>query len=74
MTEHEKLLMLRVIVAKQKEELEAKEQTIKKQNIRIEKLNIQLKNMIQALLYILKKLFGSHTKRNNRQRCTVYTC
>ena len=62
MTEHEELLMLRVLVVKQKEELEAKEQIIEKQNIRIEKQNIQIENMIQALLHARKKLFGSSTE------------
>ena len=62
MTEHEELLMLRVLVAKQKEELEAKEQIIEKQTIRIEKQNIQIENMIQALLHARKKLFGSSTE------------
>ena len=62
MTEHEELLMLRVLVAKQKEELEVKEQIIEKQTIRIEKQNIQIENMIQALLHARKKLFGSSTE------------
>ena len=55
MTEHEELLMLRALVAKQKEELVAKEQIIEKQNIQIE-------NMIQALLHARKKLFGPSTE------------
>lgn len=55
MTEQEELLMLRALVAKQKEELAAKEQLIEKQNIQIE-------NMIQALLHARKKLFGSSTE------------
>ena len=56
MTEHEELLMLRVLAAKQKEELEAKEQIIEKQTIRIEKQNIQIENMIQALLHARKRI------------------
>ena len=55
MTEHEELLMLRALVAKQQEELAAKEQVIEKQNIQIE-------NMIQALLHARKKLFGPSTE------------
>lgn len=55
MTEHEELLMLRALVAKQQEELAAKEQIIEKQNIQIE-------NMIQALLHARKKLFGPSTE------------
>lgn len=52
MTEHEELEMLRALVEKQKQELEAKEKIIQKQNI-------QLENMIQALLHARKRLFGS---------------
>ncbi|WP_010248253.1 IS66 family transposase [Acetivibrio cellulolyticus] len=52
MTEHEELEMLRALVEKQKQELEAKDKIIQKQNI-------QLENMIQALLHARKKLFGS---------------
>ena len=55
MTEHEELLMLRALVEKQKEELAAKERIIEKQNIQIE-------NMIQALLHARKKLFGPSTE------------
>ena len=55
MTEQEELLMLRALVAKQKEELEQKEKTIEQQNIRIE-------NMIQALLHAGQKLFGKSTE------------
>ena len=55
MTEQEELLMLRALVAKQKEELEQKDKTIEKQNIRIE-------NMIQALLHARQKLFGKSTE------------
>lgn len=55
MTEQEELLMLRALVAKQKEELEQKDRVIEHQNIRIE-------NMIQALLHARQKLFGKSTE------------
>ena len=55
MTEQEELLMLRALVAKQKEELKQKDRTIEQQNIRIE-------NMIQALLHARQKLFGKSTE------------
>jgi len=38
MTEQEELLMLRALVAKQKEELEQKDRMIEQQNIRIENM------------------------------------
>jgi len=55
MTEHEELLMLRELVSKQAQEIQAKDQVITKQNIQIE-------NMIQALLHAQKKLFGASTE------------
>lgn len=55
MTEHEELLQLRELVETQKEQLEAKDKIIEKQNIQIE-------NMIQALLHARKKLFGSSSE------------
>ena len=55
MTEHEELLMLRALVQKQQLELEKKEQTIKR-------LNIQVENMLQALLHARKKLFGASSE------------
>ncbi|OPZ88194.1 MAG: hypothetical protein BWY74_03223 [Firmicutes bacterium ADurb.Bin419] len=55
MTEHEELKMLRALVEKQKQELEAKDKIIQKQNI-------QLENMIQALLHARKKLFGTSSE------------
>lgn len=55
MTEREELQMLRALVEKQKEELAAKDQIIEKQNIQIE-------NMIQALLHARKKLYGASTE------------
>ena len=67
MTEHEELLILRTLAAKQAQELEANKRTIaerdekiRKQNIR--KQNIQIDNMIQALLHARKKLFGPSTE------------
>jgi transposase len=55
MTEHEELLKLRSLVQTQQEAMEAKDRIIEKQNIQIE-------NMIQALLHARKKLFGSSTE------------
>lgn len=55
MTEQEELLILRALVAKQKEELKQKDKTIEQQNIRIE-------NMIQALLHARQKMFGKSTE------------
>ena len=62
MTEHEELLKLRALVEKQQAQLAAKDQIIEAQNARIEKQNIQIENMIQALLHARKKLFGSSTE------------
>lgn len=55
MTEREELLMLRALVAKQKEELEKKEKTIEQKDIRID-------NLMQALLHARKTLFGASTE------------
>lgn len=55
MTEHEELLMLRALAEKQREEIEAKDKITEKQNIQIE-------NMVQALLHARKKLFGPSTE------------
>lgn len=54
MTEQEELRMLRALTQKQKEELAAKERIIEEQSIRIEKQNIQIESMIQALLHARK--------------------
>lgn len=62
MTEHEELLMLRELAAKQKQELEEKDRIIEEKNEKIQKQNIQIENMIQALLHARKKLFGSSTE------------
>lgn len=58
MTEHEELLMLRQLVQKQQAELQKKDQTI-------ERLNIQVENMLQALLHARKKLFGTSSEVTN---------
>lgn len=55
MNEQEELLRLRDLVQSQQEALEAKDRIIEKQNIQIE-------NMIQALLQARKKLFGPSTE------------
>ena len=62
MTEHEELLMLRALAAKQAQELENKNKIIEKQDAKIRKQNIQIDNMIQALLHARKKLFGPSTE------------
>ena len=49
MTEHEELLMLRALAAKQAQELEASKKIIAEQDDRIRKQNIQIENMIQAV-------------------------
>lgn len=69
MTEYEELLMLRKLVEIQKIEIAEKEKDIlkkekdilKKEQI-IEKLNIQVENMLQALLHARKKLFGTSSE------------
>ncbi len=55
MTEHEELLMLRELVKKQQIELEDNKNTI-------DRLSIQVENMLQALLHARKKLFGASTE------------
>ena len=62
MTEHEELLMLRVLAAKQAQELEASKRIIAERDEKICKQNIQIDNMIQALLHARKKLFGPSTE------------
>ena len=76
MTEQEELLMLRKLVKKQQRELvkkEAdifkkdqdilkKEKDILKKERMIERLNIQVENMLQALLHARKKLFGKSSE------------
>ena len=51
MTEHEELLMLRALAAKQAQELEAGKRIIAERDEKIRKQNIQINNMIQALTY-----------------------
>ena len=62
MTEHEELLMLRALAAKQAQELEASKKIIQKRDEKIRRQNIQIDNMIQALLHARKKLFGLSTE------------
>lgn len=62
MTEHEELLMLRALAAKQAQELEASKRIIVERDEKIRKQNIQIDNMIQALLHARKKLFGPSTE------------
>ena len=62
MTEHEELLMLRALAAKQAQELEASKRIIAERDEKIPKQNIQIDNMIQALLHARKKLFGPSTE------------
>ena len=51
MTEHEELLMLRALAAKQAQELEASKKIIAERDEKIRKQNIRIDNMIQALTY-----------------------
>lgn len=62
MTEHEELLMLRALAAKQAQELEASKRIIAERDEKIRKQNIQIDNMIQALLHARKKLFEPSTE------------
>lgn len=62
MTEHEELLMLRALAAKQAQELEASKKIIQERDEKIRRQNIQIDNMIQALLHARKKLFGPSTE------------
>ena len=62
MTEHEELLMLRALAAKQAQELEASRKIIEEGDEKIRKQNIQIDNMIQALLHARKKIFGPSTE------------
>jgi transposase len=62
MTEHEELLMLRKLVEKQQQELAKKEHDILKKEQTIERLSIQVENMLQALLHARKKLFGASSE------------
>lgn len=62
MTEHEELLMLRALAVKQAQELEVSRKIIEEWDEKIRKQNIQIDNMIQALLHARKKIFGSSTE------------
>ena len=62
MTEHEELLMLRALAAKQAQELEASKKLIEEQEEKINRQNIRIENMIQALLHARKKIFGPSTE------------
>lgn len=62
MTGHEELLMLRALAAKQAQELEASKKIIQERDEKIRRQNIQIDNMIQALLHARKKLFGPSTE------------
>ena len=62
MTEHEELLMLRALAAKQAQELEASRKIIEERDEKIRKQNIQIENMVQALLHARKKIFGPSTE------------
>ena len=62
MTEHEELLMLRALAAKQAQELEASKKLIAQHEDKIRRQDIQIDNMIQALLHARKKLFGPSTE------------
>lgn len=55
MTEQEELQMLRALVERQKQELKDKERIIEERDSKIRKQNIQIDNMIQALLHARKK-------------------
>lgn len=55
MTEQEELQMLRALVERQKQELKDKERIIEERDAKIRKQNIQIDNMIQALLHARKK-------------------
>lgn len=60
MTEQEELLMLRQLVQQQKEELEKKDEIIRKQQIQIE-------SMMQALLHARKKIFGPSSEAKQKE-------
>ena len=59
---NEELLMLRALAAKQAQELEASRKIIEERDEKIRKQNIQIDNMIQALLHARKKIFGPSTE------------
>ena len=69
MTQQDELQKLRTLVQKQQEELKQKDEliarkdeTIARQDETIRKQNIQIENMMQALLHARKKLFGKSSE------------
>lgn len=62
MTEQEELLKLRILVQEQQQKLSKQEEALEAKDKIIEKQNIQIENMIQALLHARKKLFGSSSE------------
>lgn len=62
MTQQEELFALKQLIKKQQEQLAEKDEIIEKQNRQIEKQQIQIENMVQALLHARKKLFGPSTE------------
>lgn len=67
MSEREELLMLRQLVQKQKEELKQKNEEIEKKDEIIRRQQIQIENMIQALLHARKKLFGPSSEVTRKE-------
>ena len=69
MIQQDELLKLRALVQKQQEELKQKDEliarkdeTIAQQDETIRRQNIQIENMMQALLHARKKLFGKSSQ------------
>ena len=62
MTQQEELAALRALVEEQKKELGKKDRIIEQQGRRIRQLDIQVDNMLQALLHARKKMFGPSTE------------
>ncbi len=80
MTESQELQRLRALVEKQKLELEKQQVKIEKQQEELEKKDeiirkkeIQIENMIQALLHARKKLFGRSSEVTEGQLCLFET-
>ncbi len=80
MTELEELQRLRALVEQQKLELEKQQVKIEKQQEELEKKDelirkkeIQIENMIQALLHARKKLFGRSSEVTEGQLCLFET-
>lgn len=62
MTEREELLMLRELVKKQKLEIEKQQGKLAEKDELIRRKDIQIENMMQALLHARKKMFGPSTE------------